>query len=218
MYFDNSYSSVLNPAGEPVYFLQPSSITQGFEAEANATFGHGLGVYFNGSYDHAVYSGTLNVNCNSGAGCTSTTPQLTVAAPSGLWVQQTPSNIETVGATYQHHGWDAAFFDKSIGQQYIDNGAYHNQFTVGRFNMANAFVNYTLRSGGRFDQTKFRLSLNNIFNSSSVTGISLAAAPSRRTSRAMAPRTRTRSIPRAQPPSTVRTTSVSSPVAASCCL
>jgi iron complex outermembrane receptor protein len=116
----------------------------------------------------------LNVNCNSGAGCTSTTPQLTVAAPSGLWVQQTPSNIETVGATYQHHGWDAAFFDKSIGQQYIDNGAYHNQYTVGRFNMANAFVNYTLRSGGRFDQTKFRLSLNNIFNSSSVTGISLA--------------------------------------------
>jgi iron complex outermembrane receptor protein len=177
VHFDNSYSSVLNPSGEPVYFLQPSSITQGFEAEANATFGHGLGVYFNGSYDHAVYSGTLNVTCNSGANCTPTTPQLTVAAPSGLWVQQTPSNIETVGATYQHHGWDAAFFDKSIGQQYIDNGAYHNQFTVPRFNMANAFVNYTLRSGGRFDQTKFRLSLNNIFNSSSATGITLAGSP-----------------------------------------
>ncbi len=177
VHFDNSYSSVLNPAGEPVYFLQPSSITQGFEAEANATFGHGLGVYFNGSYDHAVYSGTLNVNCNSGASCTSSTPQLTVAAPSGLWVQQTPSNIETVGGTYQHHGWDAAFFYKSIGQQYIDNGAYHNQFTVPRFNMANAFLNYTLRTGGRFDQTKFRLSLNNIFNSSSVTGISLVGSP-----------------------------------------
>ena len=43
--------------------------------------------------------------------------------------------------------------------------------------MANAFVNYTLRGGGRFDQTKFRLSLNNIFNSSSVTGISLAGSP-----------------------------------------
>jgi iron complex outermembrane receptor protein len=177
VHFDNSYSSVLNPSGEPVYFLQPSSVTQGFEAEANATFGHGLGVYFNGSYDHAVYSGTLNVSCNSGASCTSTTPQLTVAAPSGLWVQQTPSNIETVGATYQHKAWDAAFFDKSIGQQYIDNGAYHNQFTIPRFNMANAFINYTLRSGGRFDQTKFRLSLNNIFNSSSATGITLAGSP-----------------------------------------
>jgi iron complex outermembrane receptor protein len=177
VHFDNSYSSVLNPAGEPVYFLQPSSITQGFEAEANASFGHGLGVYFNGSYDHAVYSGTMNVSCNSGTGCASTTPQLTVAAPSGLWVQQTPSNIETVGATYQHHSWDAAFFDKSIGQQYIDNGQYHNQYTIGRFNMANAFLNYTLRSGGRFDQTKFRLSFNNIFNSSSATGITLAGSP-----------------------------------------
>ena len=36
-------------------------------------------------------------------------------------------------------------------QQYIDNGAYHNQYTVGRvLNVANAFLNYTLRSGGRF--------------------------------------------------------------------
>ncbi|MGD0443953.1 MAG: TonB-dependent receptor [Edaphobacter sp.] len=177
IHFDNSYSSVLDPSGEPVYFLQPSSITQGFEAEANVTFGHGLSAYFNGSYDHAVYAGTLNVSCNSGAGCTSATPQLTVAAPSGLWVQQTPSNIETVGVTYQHHAWDAAFFDKNIGQQYIDNGAYHNQFTIPSFNMANAFINYTLRGGGRFDQTKFRLSFNNIFNSSAATGITLAGAP-----------------------------------------
>jgi iron complex outermembrane receptor protein len=177
VHFDNSYSSVLDPSGEPVYFLQPSSVTQGVEVEANATFGHGLGVYFNGSYDHAVYSGALNVSCNSGAGCASTTPQLAVTAPSGLWVQQTPSNIETFGATYQHRTWDAAFFDKSIGQQFIDNGAYHNQFTVPRFNMANAFINYTIRSGGRFDQTKLRLSLNNIFNSSSVTGITLAGSP-----------------------------------------
>lgn len=43
--------------------------------------------------------------------------------------------------------------------------------------MANAFLNYTLRTGGRFDQTKFRLSLNNIFNSSSATGITLAGSP-----------------------------------------
>jgi iron complex outermembrane receptor protein len=119
----------------------------------------------------------LNVNCNTGAGCTTATPQLTVTAPSGLWVQQTPSNIETFGATYQHHGWDAAFFDKSIGQMYIDNGQYHNQFTIPRFNIANAFVNYTLRGGGRFDQTKFRLSFNNILNSSSVSGISLVGSP-----------------------------------------
>jgi iron complex outermembrane recepter protein len=43
--------------------------------------------------------------------------------------------------------------------------------------MANAFINYTLRGGGRFDQTKFRLSFNNIFNSSSVSGISLVGSP-----------------------------------------
>jgi iron complex outermembrane recepter protein len=175
IHFDNSYSSVLNPAGEPVFYLQPSSITQGFEAEANAQFGHGLGAYFNASINHSVYQGTVNASCVSGAtGCTSSTPQLTVSAPGGLWVQQSPSHIEAVGITYQHRAWDAAFFDKNIGQQYIDNGAYHNQFTIPQFNFANAFVNYTLRTGGRFDQTKFRLSFNNIFNSDAVTGISLA--------------------------------------------
>jgi iron complex outermembrane receptor protein len=35
-------------------------------------------------------------------------------------------------------------------------------------------VNYTFRTGGRFDQTKLRLTINNIYNSSKVTSISFA--------------------------------------------
>ena len=178
IYFDNSYSSTLNSEGEPVYFAQPASVTQGFEAESNISLTHGLGVYINGSYDKATYTGSLGVSCTSGAtGCTTSTPQITQTVPSGLNVQQTPSDIETEGVTYQHGAWDAAFFNKRIGQQYIDNGVYHNQFIINPFDEANAFVNYTLRTGGRFDQTKFRLSFNNIFNSSSINGISLAGSP-----------------------------------------
>jgi iron complex outermembrane receptor protein len=38
------------------------------------------------------------------------------------------------------------------------------------------FFNYTIRSGGRFDQTKLRLSFNNVFNSSAITGDSIAGS------------------------------------------
>jgi iron complex outermembrane receptor protein len=172
IYFDNSYSSTLNAAGEAVYYAQPPSVTQGFEAESNISFTHGLGLYLNYSYDSALYTGNLLIPCVAGStGCTASTPLYLEATPSGQHVQQTPSNIETGGVTYQHGAWDAAFFSKRVGQQYIDDGSYHNAFIIPTFNFANAFVNYTIRRGGRFDQTKLSLSFNNIFNSSNLVGL-----------------------------------------------
>ncbi|HEX7158341.1 MAG TPA: TonB-dependent receptor [Edaphobacter sp.] len=174
--FQNSYSSTpdANNNNEPVYFLQPSSITQGFEAESNVYFGHGLSAFVNGSVGKANYVGKLPVSCTGTAatGCTSSTPQLMEQAPSRLWVQQTPHDTEAVGATYQNKGFDLGFFNKRVGTFYIDNGAYHNQATVDPFNTTNTFLNYTIRTGGRFDQTKIRLSFNNLFNQHSITGVS----------------------------------------------
>jgi len=176
IHFDNSFSSFTDPTtGEPVFFNQPSSVSQGFEFESNVSLSHGLGFYINDSYVKATYSGSLAVSCTSGAtGCSAGTPQITATAPSGLNVAGTPSNIEAEGITYQHKAWDASFFDQRVGPQYQDVGAYHNQYQVPTFNQANAFLNYTFRTGGRFDQTKLRLTFNNLFNSSSVTGVSFA--------------------------------------------
>jgi iron complex outermembrane receptor protein len=174
IHFDNSYSSVPDTAlgGEPIYYLQPSSITQGLEGESNVYLSHGFSVYLNASYNRASYEGTQAVSCTSSAsGCTSSTPQYVFTAPGGLYVQQTPTDVEAEGLTYQHKTWDLGFFNKRVGMQYIDNGAgYHNQATVPPFSLANLFLNYTIRSGGLFDQTKLRLSFNNLFNSSSLTG------------------------------------------------
>jgi iron complex outermembrane receptor protein len=171
IYFDNTYSSVLNAAGDAVFYPGPASVTQGFEAESNISLTHGIGLYINGSYDKAQYTGNLPVSCNGTApACTSATAQLVETAPSGLNVAQTPSDIETEGVTYQHGHWDAAFFNKRVGGEYVDNGVYHNQLFIPPFSLANAFVNYTLRSG-RFNQTKFSVSFNNIMNSTNVTGI-----------------------------------------------
>jgi len=171
--FQNSYSSTPDPSqgGEPVFFLQPSSISKGFEAESNIYFGHGLSAYLNASVGRATYTGVLPLTCVSGTtGCTATTPQYIEAAPSGQWVQQTPSDTEAEAITYQNKGFDLGFLNKRVGTFYIDNGAYHNQYTVNPFNLTNAFLNYTVRNGSHFDQTKIKLSFNNLFNQSSITG------------------------------------------------
>jgi iron complex outermembrane receptor protein len=172
--FQNSYSSTLDSTGEPVYFLQPSSISKGFEAESNIYIGHGLSAYLNATVGRAEYVGTLAVSCVTGTtGCTSSTPQLSLAAPSGLWVQNTPSDTESEGVTYQHNGWDAGYFNKRVGTLYQDNGQYHNQNAINPFSNSNAFINYTTRSGSRFDQTKIKLSFNNLLNSHNITSDSI---------------------------------------------
>ena len=168
--FQNSYSSTLDSSGEPVYFLQPSSITKGFEAESNIYVAHGLSVYFNASVGRASYVGNLSVTC-APTNCTGA--PITVTAPSGLWVANTPSDTEAEGVTYQRKGWDLGVFNKRIGTFYQDNGAYHNQATINPFNQTNAYFNYTIRTSGRFDQTKLRLSFNNLFDEHNITGDSI---------------------------------------------
>jgi iron complex outermembrane receptor protein len=172
--FQNSYSSTLDSSGEPIYFLQPSSITKGFEAESNIYIGRGLSAYLNASVGRSDYVGNLSVTC-APTGCTA--PPITVKAPSGLWVANTPSDVETEGVTYQRKGWDMAFFNKRVGTLYEDNGAYHNQVAIDPFSVTNAFLNYTVHNGGHFDQTKIRLSFNNLLNQHSITGDKITGSP-----------------------------------------
>jgi iron complex outermembrane recepter protein len=47
------------------------------------------------------------------------------------------------------------------------------QATINPFTVTNAFFNYTLRTGGPFDETKLRLSFNNLFDEHSITGDSI---------------------------------------------
>ena len=176
--FQNSYSALTDPVtGEQDNFLQPSSITKGFEAESNVYFGHGLSAYLNASVGRATYTGNFTVY----SGATATSNPLVIAVPSGLWVANTPSDTETEGITYQRKAWDLGIFNKRVGTLYQDDGAYHNQATINPFSLTNAFLNYTIRSGSRFDQTKIRLSFNNVFNESNQTSISLKNAATTQT-------------------------------------
>jgi iron complex outermembrane receptor protein len=56
------------------------------------------------------------------------------------------------------------------------NGATVNQvIPIQPFNVTNMFLNYTLRNGSRFDQTKFRLSVNNLLDNHNITSVTQAA-------------------------------------------
>jgi iron complex outermembrane receptor protein len=179
--FQNSYSSFNNAStgGEPAFFLQPSSITKGLEGESNIYIGHGLSAYLNASYDSATYTGSLPVACNGAppnCAANGSTPTITESAPGGLNVQQTPSDVEAEGVTYQRSGFDLGFFNKRVGTFYMDDGSYHNQATVNPFDVANAYLNYTIRKGSHFDQTRIRLSVNNLFDSHTITGVTPAGS------------------------------------------
>jgi iron complex outermembrane recepter protein len=173
--FQNGYSSATdtNPNdaqfGESINFISPSSVTQGGEFESTIYLGSGLSIYLNATRGRATYVGTLTANSPAG----SNSNPLKVKAPSGLWVAGTPTDTESEGVTYQRRSWDLGFFNKRVGSQWEDNGAYHNQQRVDPFSVANGYINYTIRNDSRFDQTKIRLSFNNLADSHNETGVSL---------------------------------------------
>ncbi|MBN9615485.1 MAG: TonB-dependent receptor [Acidobacteriales bacterium 59-55] len=181
--FQNGYSSSTdnNPDsplyGESIQYISPSSITLGGEFESSIYLGRGLSLYLNGTRGKATYVGTLTVYSPDG----STSNPLVVKAPSGLWVSGTPTDTEAEGLTYQERGWNVGIFNKRVGSQWEDNGAYHNQLRDDPYSVSNAFINYTIRGHSHFDQTKIRLSVNNLLDSHNVTSVkpggALVAAP-----------------------------------------
>jgi iron complex outermembrane recepter protein len=162
--FQNNYIpfQVTNPNNPAYdlneYYLGPDSLTQGFEAEANASLTHGFNLYANGTVGKATYRGT--------------------GVPSGLNVTDTPSYTQALGLTYQSRGMDLGIIEKRVGSYYDDNGSYHNQVYVAPYNNVNLFMNYTLRKeNSMFDQSKISFSINNLFNSENITDVFPSNSP-----------------------------------------
>ena len=172
--FQSGFSSQTDATtGEPDYFAQPSSISKGFEGQTNLYMGNGLSAYLNATWEKAQYTGFQIIYPT---GATNNANPYNLATPSGLWVQQTPSDTYAEGVTYLHDGWDVGIFNKHVGQFYQDVSGYHNEVVINPFDMTNTYINYTVRSGSRFDQTKIRLSVNNLFNLHDATGITSAGS------------------------------------------
>jgi len=173
--FQNSYSSTVDnipgdvDAGDTIFYLQPSSITQGVEFETTAVLAHGLNLYLNATAANAYYAGALNAG-------TQAAPYLQ-RAPAGLWVASTPTDTEQQGLTYQSRGLDLGIFNHRVGEERLDNGQYHNQGIIPTFSTVNTYVNYTLRNRSIFDGTKIRLDATNLLDSHNVQSLTLAGSP-----------------------------------------
>jgi iron complex outermembrane receptor protein len=158
-HFQNDYSPSPDPntPGATQYTASGDSISKGFEAESNVYITRGLSVYFNATVGRARY--------------------VTSGLPSnGLWVANTPSNTEALGISYHQKYFDVGFFNKRVGPMWNDNtatnGSTLNQvIPIDPFNITNLFFNFTLRNHSHFDQTKFRLSVNNLFDQHNITSV-----------------------------------------------
>jgi iron complex outermembrane receptor protein len=150
--FQNGYSTSIDPtSGEPVYFLSGNSVTKGVEGEANLNLGAGLSVYLNATGGTAKYVTT------------------------GLWVANAPQDTETLGLSYDRAAWDVGLYNKRIGQMYNDNGGTNQAVVIAPFTLVNAYVNYTVRNGSRFDQTKIKLAVDNLTNNQNIVGLTPAS-------------------------------------------
>jgi iron complex outermembrane receptor protein len=155
IHFQNSY--VATPvANSYTYNTTPPSNSQGIEAEGNIAITRKLSAFLNGTYASAKYVSTA------------TTPE--------LWVASAPKDTATEGITYQDKNWDLGFINKTVGQQWNDNtdasgNLLHQAIPISAFTVSNMFLNYTVRNGSRFDQSKIKLSLNNLFNDNNIVGV-----------------------------------------------
>ncbi|WP_260702908.1 TonB-dependent receptor [Edaphobacter flagellatus] len=161
--FENVYTSSADPNNPSAtsYLQGGNSAAKGFEGEANVYLYKGLSLYANGTVGSSKYvSQTING----------------VANPNyDKWVASTPGDTESLGLTYQQKYLDLGIFNKRIGSMWNDGGkktSVINQYVpIDAFNMTNLFVNFTVRKGSFFDQSKLRFSVNNLFDTRQITSL-----------------------------------------------
>jgi len=59
------------------------------------------------------------------------------------WVASAPHDTESMGLTFQKHGFDLGAFGKRVGSRWADIGNYHQTVAEDPFWMNNIFLNYT---------------------------------------------------------------------------
>jgi iron complex outermembrane receptor protein len=190
IHFQNTYTQINDPnvAGAVDFVQSGDSVSQGMEGEANIYLVHGFSLYTNATYGEAKYVSVLIPNAATVGGAAAGT--IMVPNPNlGLWVANTPSDTEALGLTFEKKSFDIGMFDKRVGQQWNDNkgntkvsglvqgvseptpAVLNQAVLIDPFNIADLYINYTLHRGSRFDNTKFRLSFNNLFDAHSLVGV-----------------------------------------------
>jgi iron complex outermembrane receptor protein len=172
IHFQNGYDNYTDPTtNEPVFVATGPSNTKGIEAESSFVLGYGLSLYANGSMGSAKYQ--TGPNYPNG----------------GLWVANTPRNVETVSLLWHLKDWSAGLVDKRVGSLYNDNGSLNyllngisipypvdEALQIDSFNVVNVFANYTVKGSSWLRGSKLGLAVNNLANSHDIVGITAGTA------------------------------------------
>ena len=172
VHFQNGFDSYTDPISQETVFVPTGpSNTRGVEFESNIVLGHGFNLYLNGSKGSAKYAEGPNL------------------PNGGLWVANTPRDIEGIAVFWQKKSWDVGVINKRVGKMYNDNGtlAYlidgqklpfpvDQAISLNPFDLTNVFINYTIKNASRFRGTKIQFGVDNLMNSHNVVGITPANA------------------------------------------
>jgi len=167
VHFQNGYDQYTDPTtNEPAFVSTGPSNTKGIEAESNMILGAGFSLYLNGTIGSAKYA--------EGPGIPN----------GGLWVADTPKNVESVAFLWRHKNWDVGLTDKRVGTLYNDNGSLtyliggikipypvDQAITINPFNVLNVFVNYAIKNESWLRGSKIGLALDNLADSHNLVGI-----------------------------------------------
>jgi iron complex outermembrane receptor protein len=167
VHFANGFDSYTDPTtNETVFVPTGPSNTRGVEFESNVVLGHGFHLYLNGSKGSAKYAEGPNL------------------PNGGLWVANTPRDVEAISIFWQHDNWDVGAINKRVGEMYNDNktikyliGGVSLPFPADQairidpFDLTNFFVNYTIKNASHFRGTKIQFAVNNLMNSHNVVGV-----------------------------------------------
>jgi iron complex outermembrane recepter protein len=173
IHFQNGYQSFYDQtANDTIYVATGPSNTKGIEAESNIVAGWGFSLYLNGSMGTAKYQEGKNY------------------PNGGLWLQQTPKNVETIAVLWRHKNWDLGLIEKRVGPQYNDNGSLSytingipvkvpvdQAINIDPFNLVNFNANYTIKNSSWLRGSKLGLAINNLADSHNIVGVSPINGP-----------------------------------------
>ncbi|MBZ5603633.1 MAG: TonB-dependent receptor [Acidobacteriia bacterium] len=173
IHFQNGYASFTDVlSAEPVYTPTGPSNTKGLEAESNIILGGGFSLYLNGTAGSAKYQeGRSFPN-------------------GGLWVQNTPSDVETQSLLWRHKNFDVGLVNKRVGTLYNDNSSLsytingipikypvNQAVKIDPFDIVNVFVNYTIKTQSFLRGSKIGVAVNNLADNHALIGVTPANKP-----------------------------------------
>jgi len=173
VHFQNGFDSYIDPAtNETVFVPTGPSNTRGIEFESNIVLGGGFHLYLNGSKGSAKYAEGRNF------------------PNGGLWVANTPRDIESIAVFWQKRNWDVGAINKRVGEMYNDNKTLNylingqqlpfpvdQAVRIDPFDITNFFINYTVKNTSFLRGTKIQFAVNNLFNSHNVVGVTPGTKP-----------------------------------------